>query len=92
MILSYQMFTCEMIDLKSIAVKTRWIYNNKNNKAKSLPDIIEFDLELESGKITLNLLKQSTGLTKPPLIIAESEGQSSLWKQPEDEVSNCIMK
>ena len=84
-----------MIDLKSIAVKPRWIYSNKNSNKRSLPDLIEFDLELESDNITLNLLKQSTESNKPPLIITESEGQSSkfkVWKHHENEVSSCIMK
>ena len=79
--------------MKTIAVKPRWIYNKNNNNgnssARSLPDFIEFDIELESGKITLNL-EQSTESIKPPMIITESEGQSSIWKQPKDEVSNSV--
>ena len=35
--------------------------NNNNNKRNHLPDFIQIDLELENGKATLNLIKQSTG-------------------------------
>lgn len=68
-----------------IAVKPRWLYNedSKDSNTASLPDSIELDLELQSGKITLNLIKQSRNPIKPPLIITESEGQSSIWRQSE---------
>ena len=63
-----------------VAVKPRWIYNDNKHNPNSLPDSIEFDLELESGKITLNLIKQSTESIEPPLIITDLKGQSSSFK------------
>lgn len=73
--------------LNIIAVKPRWVYNNNNadnSKTRSLPDFIEFDLQLGSGKITLNLTKQSAESAGPLLTITQSVGQSSIWKHREE--------
>ena len=68
-----------------IAVNTRWIYNdNKNSNTKSLPDSIQMDIDLETGKITLNLTRHETN---SPLIMTQLEGQREFWKPPEDEVN-----
>ena len=79
------MIQCIVYEILKIAVKPQWIYNGtKNSDKKSLPDAIKFNLELESSKVTLNLIRQSTEPIKQPLIITGLEGQSSIWKQSEE--------
>lgn len=81
----YSMMCFAMDILKIIVVTTRWTHND--NKTKTLPDFIQFDLELESGKITLNLTKQSADSIKLPLIMTQLEFQRSVWKPSKNEVS-----
>lgn len=74
--------------MKINAVNTQWSYtNNKNSKTELLPDSIQFDLELERGRITLNLMKQSSESLKTLNIISQFQGQRSVWQPSEDEVS-----
>ena len=74
--------------LKIIAVKAKWTYeNNKSSNAKSLPVFIKIDLEFESDKICLNLIKQSKRSIRSPLVMTQFEGQRSVLKPEDDEVS-----
>ena len=52
----------------------------------SLPDYIQINLKLESGKETLNLIQQSMESIKLPLVVTQLEGQRSVWKPSEDQV------
>ena len=71
--------------VEDIIVNTRWAYkDDKGKNAKSLPDYIQIDLELEDGKLTMNLIKSSV---KSPLIMTQFEGRRSVWKPSDDEVS-----
>ena len=60
---------------------------NKNSNTKSLPDFIQLDIEFESDKVTLNLIKRSLASLKTPSIITQFEGQRSVWKPSDEEVS-----
>ena len=66
-------------------MNTRWTYkDDKGKNAKSLPDHIQIDLELEGGKLTMNLIKSS--VKSSPLIMTQFEGRRSVWKPSDDEV------
>ena len=77
-----------MNNLKIIPARTRWTYkDNSNHNTRSLPDSIQFDLELEEGKVTLNLNKQPERSMKTPLIMTKLD-ERSIWKPSEEEVSS----
>lgn len=65
--------------MNSFAVKPRWIYKDNRNNTNSLPDSIHIDLQLESAKITLNLIRiaKSTEAFKKTFFATTLEGQSS---------------